>query len=218
MAVIAAVAPTFAKALSHGTLPCEGGLPPVRTRGCRIARWRRDASGRSLPSGMPWMRTGTPDPHARQRRTSLFGSRAGLWRTGRDQKSPLRRCFEPRAPRRAGSASFASDCQSTGSGSRCLPRRQSGLLSGCPPTDTRPQARASLARLQISSRASRFKRFVKRSRRAALKPRGGRARAHVDVTQKRNTATATTQVQRPDGSPSAAAAIEVLSIIRLLCS
>jgi hypothetical protein len=74
------------------------------------------------------------------------------------------------------------------------------------------------ARLQISSRASRFKRFVKRSRRAALKPRGGRARAHVDVTQKRNTATATTQVQRPDGSPSAAAAIEVLSIIRLLCS
>ena len=74
------------------------------------------------------------------------------------------------------------------------------------------------ARLQISSRVSRFKRFVKRSRRAALKPRGGRARAHVDVTQKRNTATATTQVQRPDGSPSAAAAIEVLSIIRLLCS
>src|SRR5215470_4860555 len=36
--------------------------------------------------------------------------------------------------------------------------------------------------------------------------------------QNRNTATATTQVQRPAGSPSAAAAIEVLSIIRLLCS
>ena len=44
------------------------------------------------------------------------------------------------------------------------------------------------------------------------------ATGEFDETQNRNTATATTQVQRPEGSPSAAAAIEVLSIIRLLCS
>jgi hypothetical protein len=47
----------------------------------------------------------------------------------------------------------------------------------------------------------------------------GKARAHLgSATQNLKTATATTQVQRPDASPSAAAAIEVLSIIRLLCS
>src|SRR5215475_71216 len=63
----------------------------------------------------------------------------------RDQKSPLRRCFKPRPPLSAEYAGFASGCRS-----RVLRklgrflRRLSGLLSGCPPTDTRPQARAKL--------------------------------------------------------------------------
>jgi hypothetical protein len=79
------------------------------------------------------------------------------------------------------------------------------------------------------ARTSRFKRFVELSLRAAIQslatalrersrhrrqgPGAPRIRA-----QNLKTATATTQVQRPDASPSAAAAIEVLSIIRLLCS
>jgi hypothetical protein len=71
---------------------------------------------------------------------------------------------------------------------------------------------------QISSRVSRFKKFVKQSRGVATQSPEREARAPIEETQNRNTATATTQVQRPDGSPSAAAAIEVLSIIRLLCS
>jgi hypothetical protein len=84
----------------------------------------------------------------------------------RDQKSPLRRCFKPRPPLRAGCAGFASGCQSSvrscdlGGESRALwaPARSlrsrsgrlSGLLSGCPPTDTRPQARAKLGNSALS--------------------------------------------------------------------
>src|SRR5207302_6029719 len=39
--------------------------------------------------------------------------RAGGWRTGRDQKSPLRRCFKPRPSWRTRCAGFASGCQSS---------------------------------------------------------------------------------------------------------
>jgi hypothetical protein len=85
----------------------------------------------------------------------------------RDQKSPLRRCFKPRPPLRAGCAGFASGCQSSvrscdhGGESqssaelvllslRSRSGRLSGLLSGCPPTDTRPQARAKLGNSALS--------------------------------------------------------------------
>ncbi len=86
-------------------------------------------------------------------------ARAGRWRTGRDQKSPLRRCFKPRPSWRTRCAGFASGCQSSvrSSGnpvtlrsSRSRSGRLSGLLSGCPPIDTRPQARAKLGKPQIS--------------------------------------------------------------------
>src|SRR5215831_15362506 len=40
-------------------------------------------------------------------------ARAGGWRTGRDQKSPLRRCFKPRPSWRTRYAGFASGCQSS---------------------------------------------------------------------------------------------------------
>ena len=79
--------------------------------------------------------------------------------TGRDQKSPLRRCFKPRPPLRTGYAGFASGCRSsvrssnnpaTLRSSRSRSGRLSGLLSGCPPTDTRPQARAKLGKAQLS--------------------------------------------------------------------
>src|SRR5260370_18443713 len=86
-------------------------------------------------------------------------ARAGGWRTGRDQKSPLRRCFKPRPSWRTRCAGFASGCQSSVRSSddpvilrssRSRSGRLSGLLSGCPPIDTRPQARAKLGKLQIS--------------------------------------------------------------------
>ncbi len=79
--------------------------------------------------------------------------------TGRDQKSPVRRCFKPRPPLRTGCAGFASGCRSsvrssnnpaTLRSSRSRSGRLSGLLSGCPPTDTRPQARAKLGKAQLS--------------------------------------------------------------------
>jgi len=100
-------------------------------------------------------------------------ARAGGWRTGRDQKSPLRRCFKPRPSWRTRCAGFASGCQSSVRSCkrsqtlglrtivfdisssdiaswRSHSGRLSGLLSGCPPTDTRPQARANLGNLEIS--------------------------------------------------------------------
>ena len=87
----------------------------------------------------------------------------------RDQRSPLRRCFKPRPPLSAGCAGFASGCRLSGSELR-RPRsscespgvcsgRLSGLLSGCPPTDTRPQARAKLGGGDISALAARCKSF-----------------------------------------------------------
>jgi hypothetical protein len=89
----------------------------------------------------------------------------------RDQRSPLRRCFKPRPPLSAGCAGFASGCRLSGSElrqptlspfgfeSRPHSGRLSGLLSGCPPTDTRPQARAKLGGRDISALAQRCKSF-----------------------------------------------------------
>ena len=100
-------------------------------------------------------------------------ARAGGWRTGRDQKSPLRRCFKPRPPWRTGCAGFASGCQSSVRSSsdpkilrsaRSCSGRLSGLLSGCPPIDTRPQARAKLGKAQLSHFAKACKSFALLSR------------------------------------------------------
>jgi hypothetical protein len=94
----------------------------------------------------------------------------------RDQRSPLRRCFKPRPPLSAGCAGFASGCRLSGSElrrpnlspsgleslgfeSRPHSGRLSGLLSGCPPTGTRPQARAKLGERDISAMAQRCKHF-----------------------------------------------------------
>jgi hypothetical protein len=89
----------------------------------------------------------------------------------RDQRSPLRRCFKPRPPLSAGCAGFASGCRLSGSElrrptlspfgfeSRPHSGRLSGLLSGCPPTGTRPQARAKLGERDIVALATRCKIF-----------------------------------------------------------
>ena len=83
------------------------------------------------------------------------GIRAGI------QKSPFRRCFKPRPPWRAGCAGFASGCRSHEQGSRCFLRRLSGLLSGCPPIDTRPQARAKLGKQQNNRFRSQSQAFYR---------------------------------------------------------
>src|SRR6516164_5420392 len=95
----------------------------------------------------------------------------------RDQRSPLRRCFKPRPPLSAGCAGFASGCRLSGSElkrpmlsplgleslgfeSRPHSGRLSGLLSGCPPTGTRPQARAKLGNCELIALNSRCKSFL----------------------------------------------------------
>src|ERR1700719_4066524 len=65
----------------------------------------------SNPIVLPWIGWEWPRPHTWQERTSLFGIRAGWWKAGRDQKSPIRRCFKSRPPLRtrcAGSPPAAS--------------------------------------------------------------------------------------------------------------
>ena len=126
------------------------------------------------PTVLPWFGWGDPvrTPGNDEQASSV--ARACGWKAGRDQKSPLRRCFKPRPPWRTRCAGFASGCQSSVRSckrpqSLCLETsrrfdscpfdtpswrshsgRLSGLLSGCPPTDTRPQARANLGNMQIS--------------------------------------------------------------------
>src|SRR5947208_1979816 len=100
-------------------------------------------------------------------RSSLFSSPRRRWNAGRDQKSPIRRCFKSRPPLRAGCAgsppAASHGCKRwrdlqrhplremlaarTGDDPRFfIPWRLSGLLSGYLPTDTRPQARAKLGK------------------------------------------------------------------------
>src|SRR3978361_1235186 len=52
-----------------------------------------------------------PPAHPGHEMKGLFGIRAGWWKAGRDQKSPIRRCFKSRPPLRtrcAGSPPAAS--------------------------------------------------------------------------------------------------------------
>ena len=116
---------------------------------------------------------GNPVPHGRQGLNKPLRCRPLEGR--RDQRSPLRRCFKPRPPLSAGCAGFASGCRSSGSELKrsqhepLLSRsgRLSGLLSGCPPTDTRPQARAKLGTGKIIDFAQSRKHFSARHERRA---------------------------------------------------
>ena len=73
----------------------------------------------------------TPGKKDKPLRYASFGGR-------QRRKSPVRRCFKSRPPF-GGVRRFASGCRS-------FFRRLTGLLSGSPPTDTRPQARAKLGK------------------------------------------------------------------------
>jgi hypothetical protein len=122
-----------------------------------------------------------PVPHGRQRRTSLFGQSGIGAGTTKKARSVVALSRVPRL--RAGCAGFASGCRSHEPAvakalAGLLTRREGGaheqgrkiafaslvlrrLLSGCPPTDTRPQARAKLGirtnnskRLRVNSAAN----------------------------------------------------------------
>src|SRR3546814_12536029 len=58
----------------------------------RISDWSSDVCSSDL---FAW--NGRPAPHDRQGCSCLF-SDPGFWKAGRDQKSPLRRCFKPLDP------------------------------------------------------------------------------------------------------------------------
>src|ERR1700680_2972446 len=62
---------------------------------------------------LPWIGWGDPVRTAGNEEQASSVARAGGWRTGRDQKSPLRRCFKPRPSWRTRCAGFASGCRSS---------------------------------------------------------------------------------------------------------
>src|SRR5579871_5389784 len=162
--VVLPAAQKLVDALRHGALPIAKGAASRSTcAGLQVsddARWGRADERARNPAMLPWFGLGMSPIRTRgndEQASSV--ARAGGWRTGRDQKSPLRRCFKPRPPWRTRYAGFASGCQSsvrssndpmTLRSSRSRSGRLSGLLSGCPPTDTRPQARAKLGNFEIS--------------------------------------------------------------------
>src|SRR5262249_1379228 len=98
------------------------------------------------PVLLPWFGAGGPVPHGRQDEQAssvlTFGQPTR-------PKKPIRRCFKPRPPLSAGCAGFASGCRSRSEVGKSNLRRLSGLLSGCLPIDTRPQARAKLGERHI---------------------------------------------------------------------
>ena len=153
-------------------------------------RWRHgSASRRSSPDDAALDWSGRSRSARRQEMNKPLRCRPLEGR--RDQKSPLRRCFKPRPPLRAGCAGFASGCRSSvrscdreDRGRSCVLRsrsgRLSGLLSGCPPTDTRPQARAKLGDRAISPYCDPCKSYlreqVKFFRRRVARARAQRVR------------------------------------------
>src|SRR5215204_543963 len=76
-------------------------------------RWGRAGTRTLEPLKLPWLGLGRP-------RTALLAmneqastvTRADWWKSRRDLRSPLRRCFKPRPLRRAECAGFASSCRS----------------------------------------------------------------------------------------------------------
>ena len=129
-------------------------------RGRADERWGRGGNDDSKPdrAALDWIGEAPIRTPGNDEQASSV-ARAGWWKTGRDQKSPLRRCFKPRPSWRTRCAGFASGCQSSVRSSndpvilrssRSRSGRLSGLLSGCPPIDTRPQARAKLGKAQLS--------------------------------------------------------------------
>ncbi|RBP14116.1 hypothetical protein DFR50_110141 [Roseiarcus fermentans] len=114
----------------------------------------RAAKGRAgiTHQAIVWTESPVRTP-GKDRQASLI---AGLWRAGRDQKSPVRRCFKSRPPW-GGVRRFASGCRSSKG-------RLTGLLSRSPPTGTRPQARAYWATAYVFESSGDARGFLPRGR------------------------------------------------------
>ena len=118
LAALAALLQEFTDARSH-----MRALPSCRRRTAELcgfsspvvrrAMGTRRHQGLSEPLKLPWLGLGRP-------RTALLAmneqastvTRADWWKSRRDLRSPLRRCFKPRPLRRAECAGFASSCRS----------------------------------------------------------------------------------------------------------
>jgi hypothetical protein len=144
----------------------------------------------SHPSVLPWIGKGRPRSARPAMKNKPLRQPEPVMETGRDQKSPVRRCFKPRPPLRTGCAGFASGCRSsvrgsndtvTSRSSRSHSGRLSGLLSGCPPIDTRPQARAKLGKRQISDLA-RLRKVFCASRRMLIEQNES-GEIHIKLTR-----------------------------------
>ena len=144
---------------------------PSGREAARIARWRRDASWRSLASGMPWVRRERPictpgkEGQASSVAAPIFGGPAetkkarsvvALSRVPHGGRGP------PVSPLTVSPRVREGDASRGGSPASCPDAHR--------PTRGHRHVRV-WARLQISARASRFKRFVERSRRAGTQSR-----------------------------------------------
>src|SRR5262249_17303250 len=131
-----------------------GGEPPSDA-GCELVarcamgtHWRTWVLHPLCCLGLEW---GDPTPHGRQGGTSLFGSHAGGGRPAetKEARSVVALSRVPRGERGApvsppAAGQVVSELKRSHQPLRSHSGRLSGLLSGCPPTDTRPQARAKL--------------------------------------------------------------------------
>ena len=127
-----------------------GDLKSTTIRLVRRNDYRCESESGSRTLRVAYVTDEEPSSARPARRTSLFGNPTFGGPAG-DQKSPLRRCFKPRPLVENECKPVASDRRSgcgvwigRGLNPRDFrPRRLSGLLSGCPPTGTQPQARAN---------------------------------------------------------------------------
>ena len=124
-------------------------------------RWRHETAMGSPPvdAALDWKGVAPNRTPGNEKQASSVLTFGGPTRP----KKPVRRCFKSRSPLRAECAGFASGCRLVIESDFTL-GRLSGLLSGCPPTDTRPQARAKLGRAYIGVRALDHKGILRPSR------------------------------------------------------
>src|SRR5579863_940005 len=141
--------------------PRSEGSPPGGGRRQRARGAARPCDGDTtcgfLTRAMPWIGAGCSRSAPGQDRTSLFG--ADLWRAGETKKArsvvalsrvPRGERGTPVSPPAAGQVVSELLTIANVTFLRSRSGRLSGLLSGCPPTDTRPQARAKLGEGAIS--------------------------------------------------------------------
>ena len=120
----------------------QGGIAARCDAGFRDrcgARWIRAGQRELLnPLSLPWFGLGRPRTARPARMDKPLRLPEPVVETGKDQRSPFRRCFKPRPPSSTGCAGFASGCRSSVSELWRPQRRVSRLApadlapGGCP--------------------------------------------------------------------------------------